>query len=552
MKRPPLQRAEKVLLISSVFLIAPMLAASWFYGKQNELPPAPVAEKQVPPSPNAFDLIVLAANQITPAPRAKYIGNNCTSSGIDIESSCQPHNQPKPYTHSYNRVFPLAKKQAFLQANQQALKTWRQSLPLHYYSPGVASWSLDPARRSRFVLWPVVRTCARAAWQDGRVGAALEWLLLWHRDACRSTRTFHNGKNHAATVNRFDEIALERGQVQDELELLAPHLNAIQKRSVALQLQENRALLPSLLDSLQASKLQDLYSARLICEKNDLRLAYNFQYPERESLSSYHQIRFRWVNKKLVLMKLTAQWNDIIAQSRKQARDQSRHQPDSLSLRVEEGFYPIYARRPREDNAYVTRINAREAVLLSAMAAHAFLLENRRNPRDLKELVPHYLRRVEADPFNRSKSLVYSAKLKTYPFFQLGKPIFKPPLPRSATPIPTALPSAPPPSPPLEEGADPPPSDPPAAPQPLGYLSSNTQKTLSFLLYSVGPNGRDDGGMDFKAAALPFWKTNWPGYLTCDDILAPAHWFSVQEFEKHESDELNARRLPSPFGVPPV
>ena len=189
-------RGEKWMIVLSCGVCLPGLLLGWIYERQNELPPAPPMVEEVPPANNAFDVLMATLPLVTRPRYAKWVGGTCKPIGVfaDREFGCSASIQP--YTSQYNRAFPLGNKLVVLRANQGALKTWRTSFALPLYVPD----DLPIAKR---MLWRrcqmfdvLARTQARACWQRGDNDGALEWLLMWHRDVCRQTMSFYNGRNH--------------------------------------------------------------------------------------------------------------------------------------------------------------------------------------------------------------------------------------------------------------------------------------------------------------------------------------------------------------------
>lgn len=498
-------RGEKWMIALSCGVCLPGLLLGWIYERQNELPPAPTVVAEVPPANNAFDVLMSALTITTASPRpAVTVSGSCTSSGVDREFTCGAlYSQPQPYTPQYNRAFPLNQKTAYLQQNQSALKLWRSSLNLPLYIPHEIP---QPQRHLWFTkseaLEVAIRTQARACWQRRDNNGALGWILNHHRAICRRTVSFYNGNNHPVGISSLKYYSRQRQEVLNELQGLMPYLSAAQLRLAALSLQHDCALLPSTVASFDVTRRRFLSRAYRICAANDLRLAFDEQHPEQVEVGQWKQMKFHWMNKRNLLKRVNRLWDWSLSQAKLPVNQQTfgGQFPDDLRIELDDtlaDLTPYNTNNP--DFSEIAHVDANEVVLLSAMAARAFQLEQRRNPLSLNELVPRYLQRVEADPFDTSHSLQYEPKPKTYTTVEIDKPIYTLPLPKNAVAIPPG-------------------SNVAGQKTVTGYSTIRTSRTLPFLLYSVGTNGKDEGGMNFKNA-FPSSPSS------VDDVLAPPEWF---------------------------
>ena len=492
-------RGEKWMIAISCGVCLPGLLLGWIYERQNELPPTPAIVAEVPPANNAFDVLMGAIPLVARPRRPSYSSAGCKSTGVVVDREFDCGSWKLPYTPQYNRDYPLKNKRAFLQANANVLKLWRASLSLPMYVPDGLPRGKQRLWRQSSVFDVLVRTQARACWQQGDNDGALDWLLLWHRDLCRQTLSFYNGRAHPVPLELLLSTDDSRREVGDELKWLLPFLNAAQLQRASLRLQQNRMLVPSRAEAAKEGKRRWMTRVYRACATNSFK---GFDANSEVSwVKSVWMQRFRWANKKAGFTRIEKQWDWIIAGEEaplQTTETQTVTQPDF------EGNDPFRLVEPWRSN--LRRVpaasgDASELVLLTAMAVRSFALEHGRNPRDLKELVPRYLHKVEVDPFAPKQPLRYSPKPKSYSQLQWGNPIYTLPLPKDAIAFPS--------------GAFPPNTKPI-----VGYHTFRLTQKLPFVLYSVGKNGRDDGGLYDGGPPQPVG----PGK---DDIVATPEWFKL-------------------------
>lgn len=489
------------------------------------MPPPPPHIEEVPPTNNALNVLLNAVVVARPAPTYTINKNRCSPSTVDVgpESDCGGSSQRvEPFTPAYNRACPLKDKASYLKASQSALKLWRDSLSLPFYMPAIVYGESLPPSQSR--VWPnrvflsdAARIQARADWQRGDNDAALDWLLLSHKAVCREAVSFYNGRNHPRGYFAQRGTTKRRGVVLDDLERLMPLLNAAQLRQGARGLEENRKLLPSLVEAINVTKSFVLARDYQCLARNDLRLAESRTHPELVDMSQGEQLMFRWTNKKAAWKRLGNQFEWIVAQAKMsaikrydgstQGRDQLPEDAISDSTDVLHRMALTYT--SVQYFSKIESVDAREVVLLSAMAARAFALEHGRNPRSLSELVPRYLSKVETDPFAPAQPLRYSPTPRTYIEVSYGKPIYTLPLPPNASP---AVPGPP--------GS-------PSGSAIKGYAQERISRTLPFLLYSVGPDGKDGGEIILPSSPPVPSSPSENVTAAVDDVLAPARLFAI-------------------------
>lgn len=487
------------------------------YHYQNQLPPPTPHVLEVPPENNAFDLISQAVAALPPVPPRTIAVSAPLGmpqlTGFDDGFLGTHPKAPRPYTTRYNKVFPLSKKVAYLKASQSALALWRQSLDLPLYVPDdieESEQTLARLWRSRGSAIQSALIQARACWQRGDSASALNWLLDIHHSYCRDATSFYNHQSHSRDYGALYWSARKRVAIDTELVQLMPHLNASQLRQATRELERNRIFLSSISDAFKVTQKQRMARIYRWCERNDLRLIANATHPERSDIGTAEQMRFRWTNKKRALELLEKQSDWLIAQAKVPVLQRATEYPDGLDLKDDDPlrrmmFYNIVFGFVEIDKA-----EAQEIVLITAMAVRAFELEQGHPPRNLNELMPKYLKKIENDPFNPTHQLRYSPKSKTYRQWYIGGPIYTKKMPHNAIAVP-ALAYA------------------PGSKQPTGYLVMEQMQHLPFLLYSVGQYGQDEGGINFKGAGVkPNLMQAGPsgGY---DDIVALPGWFEKSD-----------------------
>ena len=521
-------RGEKWLMFGSGSLCLFVLVLGWIYQYQNELPPPPAQIVEIPPVNNAFDVLTQAATLMPPRPTPRYGPGTCKASNIDREYTCDYGNsQPPPYTPRYSAAFPLSRKTAYLKSAQKSLNLWRSSINLPLYVPsGTPSYEF---RRVGESFRELAFVQARFCWQNGDANSALNWLLFCHRDMCRTTRTFFNGGFHATETNSLWGVSHAR--TLDELEGLMPYLNAAQLQRAALAIGRDRASIPSRTEAARRAKQKDMARVYRACVANDVLLLLN---PNRElSTEGVWPLRFRWANKKRGIEMVDSQWNWIIKQTQKSYSGSAVPEVAPPEIRASTND-PFKLAEPYWNFGSNASIEAREVVLMTAMAVRGFALHHGNNPRTLGQLVPLYLQKVEADPFNSPHPLHYAPTGKTYLQFRFGAPIYTKPLPKDAIRWNANTMYAP--------------ANFPNRQALKGLHTFTTKEQLPFLVYSVGYNGRDDGGMNFdKARENPnSYSSAEVAVETCDDILAPSAWFNVSAFPEFSKVSPFADGGPAP------
>ncbi len=494
-------RGEKWMIAVSCGVCLPGLLLGWIYEHQNELPPAPVIELEVPPANNAFDVLMATLPSLTKPAVARWVKGGCKATGAEVDREFACGVLMQPYTPQYNRAFPLKNKLAYLRANRSALKTWRASLSLPLYVSDDLPLAQKRLWRRQGAFAVLARTQARACWQQGDNDSALGWLLAWHRDLCRQTLSFYNGRNHPVTLDSLRNSDYSRREVGDELKWLMPFLNATQLRRASLELQRNRSLIPSRAEAAREGKKKWMPRVYRACAANNFK-GFDVEFSVSWVDSLWKQ-RFRWANKKAGFARIEKQWDWSIAGEEAPLQTTDHQIAPQPNLEENDPFRLLQPYLSNLQRVSAASSDASELVLITAMAARSFALEHGHNPRNLDELVPIYLQEVEADPFNAPHPLQYSPKPKTFTTVGLLKPLYTLPLPKNAMAVP------------------PPPFGNVAGQRIVtGYSPVSLSRIVPFLLYSVGANGHEDGGLYEGVSLQPIGTGK-------DDIVAQPEWFKL-------------------------
>lgn len=511
-------RGEKWLFIVCGIFCLPLLVGSWIYERQNELPPPPPQITKIPPTNNALDGVVQAVGLLPPMPPSSVlVKGNYKSTGFDEGLSGLRPDTPISYTAQYNRLYPLAKKLPYLKSSQAALALWRQSLSLPLYVPpgNDARKELSQAQLDgwgkRHQLVNAAYIQARACWQRGDNANAMKWLLGIHRSCCQQTTFFYNDQVHPSDYYALSDSSRNRMDVVMEIGRLMPHLDAYQLKYAATELEKNCNLLPSLSEALNLTLETEMAQRYRWCARNDLRVVSDEEHPERVKVNSVPQLTFRWTNKKRILNQLRIRSKWLLAQARTPAKHRVSYYPDDATIEQNDVFFYMNFSVAASYFTDIEKAKAQELVLLTSMAVRAFERERGHPPRTLRELAPKYLQKIDHDPFNSSAQLHYSPYPKTYTLWHRDKWSYSKPIPSGFIAIPPNFF-------PVVAGGP---------PNATGYHTTPQAQRLPFLLYSVGPDGHDNGGMDFKGVSTRPISMYMSRVKAFDDVLAPPEWFTV-------------------------
>lgn len=171
-----MKRSEKKLLLASIFAIALLLGAGYWWQSVNQMPQVDIPNPKMP-SPNAFDIYAKAYFLNVKKPLALEEGYNPKTRRIE-SSSPQTWEERLPFYRS-------PQLQAWATSNQPAINTLRGGFRYEYRQPPIRSFSasspyFNKAREMARTLsaYSHVRA-AKGDWQ-GAAQAALDGIELGH------------------------------------------------------------------------------------------------------------------------------------------------------------------------------------------------------------------------------------------------------------------------------------------------------------------------------------------------------------------------------------
>lgn len=457
------------------------LALAGFYERNNRVPQVHLMPRVVP-NPNAETWFLKAYASYVPPPRNMGVAGG----GVDLPfEEVSARVIPTPYTAQYNRIYPLARKTAFLRANAVALANLRRGLQLPYaYS--LSGYAGSDTYWSHFrLLTRLLLVEAHARAQQSDWDGAADSLL----DAYRLVCVLHQEAPLTALHTGYKIRTL----VRRDFWALSPYLSARKSRDAARKIEKILSQVPSFALSLTWEKRCRQEMMLRLIEQGDFRLLYT-GYPyacadlkntycsdlraiierDKKALPQVLQMQLVWMNKPQLMAEMTRHLDWEIAQAKKPFPQRIPKWPDPIKNdEIDLLVHPNYW----DNSLDYARGEAQDALLATSLALRAFRLEKGRNPRALAELVPRYLARVPLDPFSNGQPLRYKNQSKRFLASETYEPIY--------ASAPSQFNRAMPPSPSL----------------PSGFSSSRLVRqyeTLPFTLYSLGHNARDDGGTPYE------------------------------------------------------
>lgn len=455
--------SEKRMLAFSAGICLLLLLLGGLHAWNNRIPDLHIPETPQPQN-NALAFYRRAVESYVEPPPD-------TDSHLDTSRS-----KPMPFgSAEYQIFYPLARKQAALQANAPALKFLRQGLQREYSQPPERNGKqvVNYSRYRDFARLLIVEAHARAQQKnwDGAADSLLDTLKLGYQ-------TPRGG----ALIAGLSGIAIRARAYKDFL-IVLPHLSAdkardVSRRIAALQAtaitpaqileEEKRAMQGVILKMLRRNGLREMYVA-YGCGPEPCDVPKEQYERDLNALPIWLKLRLSWMNKPHILAEYTRcmDWQIKRAKMPYPLRDKSWPFPDPsgqvMTDQVASLMYPEYSRARLNFH----RGETKDSFLCVLSALHAYHLENKKYPRALSELVPRYLARVPLDPFSNRQPLKY--RLKPVRYIAATKLENEPGVSVQAPGGPgSAQPSAP------------------------------IYAQMPFTLYSVGLNARDDGGRPFE------------------------------------------------------
>ena len=373
--------SEKRLFLGTTVGVALIFGGALWWHSLNVLPEIKVPNPTLP-QPNAYDFHVRAAQAVTPEPR-----------NLDLYPS--PSDDVAKF---YGEVHRIAAP--WIAQNQPALKIMRQGFVHPYQAPPTRSFFADDRHYSQIdKLAKLLRVqcysyLAQKKWRNA-ADCALDMLRI-----CYDVQ--HGAPALSVKVGNIYADNLRR-MLRDIL----PHLSAADCRALARRLEQIYASRVPLHQLLLEEKWTK--QASLLKEMRD------DQWKQLVKSIYAEQKRFAplIVNKRGI-MEAVAERTDAHIADAKLPYPQRHSLPDHPNPVV--SLFTDY-NHLRWGTAYS---EAKSALLLTAIALHAFKLEHGSYPQNLADVKPNCLKTIPADPFGNGEPLRYKKQDLSYLLWSIG------------------------------------------------------------------------------------------------------------------------------------
>ena len=357
-------------------LVVLLLGVGW-WNIANNLPEINIPSPKMP-SPNAFDFFVKASKQIE--------NENQVGLALDGKSTVATDESRKTQAE-------------LLADNAEALKTLREGLPLAYMPPPVRSIG------ARFTYFAGFRSLARLLMLESQVKAThKDWngAVNSKMDALQlGVETAHGSPIIGSLVGIACQ-AIGRRDVWKDFD----HLNAAQAKTATQRLQKILALQTPWAETLQEEKWMGQAS---------LRDVLNGKAVEGMSSSFMMKVAGIFYRKGRIMDNYTLYMDQTIVNGKLPyaAHPPLPHMPNDPISQV---MFLVF----EQAHFKAIETETQNALLLTALALHAYRLEKGHYPHTLQELVPTYLQKIPNDPFALKGPLQYKLQGKTYLLYSVG------------------------------------------------------------------------------------------------------------------------------------
>lgn len=345
------------------------------------IPPPPAM-----PHPNALDYYLKANSQLNALPLP----------GNRAKQTDQLWDVPATEKHT------LAEKDQVLADTRQGLATLREGFNYPYMAPANRSFKhLYPEYSKERDLARYLRFAAQTHAAHGDWSVAAECDL----DALRLGTDPPHG---ASLIGMLVGVAIQsigRSQLWESI----PHLNAAQARSATARMTQIVLRKTSLADTIQEEKWSVLAGLQEVFQQA------NWRKELTESLGGNTRLAWQlyFANKNDLLQGYAAYMDKLIAEARKPY-------PERKSLPEPTGILSIFSPVFAKVGQKVIVNDTENALILTALALHAYKAEHGAYPVTLTALVPSYLPNIPADPFAVATSLRYKNRGEKYLLYSIG------------------------------------------------------------------------------------------------------------------------------------
>lgn len=366
-----------------VLPVVPVLA------RRDEMPKIVIPAPKPLPKPNAFDFYVRAGKMRVKTPR-------------DV----------------YDRNPPLAVLQSAAKLNAPSLREVRRGFAFRYRTP---------PRRGPYVLspphWAGFRELARRLRTEARVLAARgNWngAMNSHLDGLRFGSDIPRGGQFVGPLvgAAVEEIA------RSDADETVSHLSARQARAATKRMEALYGNRAALSENIREEKWHGLTVLKESFAAPNWRSQLDTMLGLTEDMTPLQKLRYKTLDANTVVKNYTTTMDAIETNSRLPYGAPLKplpKNPDPFTAMMTESYVDPRTEIYFDLRWIVTRNEAANAMLLTALALRAFQAEKGRVPRSLQELVPSYLSRVPADAFGKGEALRYVRKgNREYVLYSIG------------------------------------------------------------------------------------------------------------------------------------
>jgi type II secretory pathway pseudopilin PulG len=479
MKREALGRAERWCLAATIVCGVPLVVAPIWWHRLNADVVVSIPNSKLP-SPNAYDSYVAATqqldfasrNQIAYAVRPYQVGTLIPVMPISSGQS-SPGNGPAP---TQKRAYSSKEKSWLLKRNMGALQTLRKGFAFPYLQPPSRSNFYDPRFQADDVALHYVsfRQLSNILTLQAQLQKARG---DWNGALNTSLDGVHFGMDIARGAPAIGAITGEsvETRVRSEAWPCVPHLSPSQARSVLSQLQKLEKGRVPFAQTLQEQKWA--LQAALVLEFHDSNWR-NTLFNNRDNSSAHPELGMRgsFISKQEIIDRIGHNLDAQIANARLPYTRQQKvfEKPDPLDEILGVTSFLL------DSNRFFIRCQAQSALLMTALALQAYRAEHKSYPPTLNSLVPRYLRAVPHDPFSDNQPLRYKLRPLRYVgdirHILTGRMVANRNYFRGA---------------------------PSSVSAKIPETKSHLEYSISpYTLYSIGANGKDDGGQPIENKAV--------------------------------------------------
>lgn len=338
------------------------------------------------PSPNAYDFYVKAGQALVAGTPA-------------VDPIYRPGSYGAGVAQDEHR-YPLAVKQAWLKQNAATLAWLRQAFKHTYREPPQQPGSAFPvmARFRELARLLIVESHAYSQQGDwrGASDSALDAMHLGH-DVARG------GVLISALVSYAIQAISHR-----ELWRIVPHLDAVAARAAAARLEGLREHRVSFVDTMVHEKGFMLAELRHQMQDRNWRRGF------ADMLTAQEKQAVAAISATTIIADFTRAMDAVIANSRGPYHLERPLPPSGDP--VTGIMVPLYCKA----RFSAARNDARDDMLMVALALRAYRLEHQAYPARLEDLVPVYLKLVPPDPFGSGEPLRYRLEGDSYRLWSIG------------------------------------------------------------------------------------------------------------------------------------